>query len=68
MKTKLKTYRNGWLAMLEKTASHDAPYTVLVRDARGEIHDRIRCDDYRAAVNYWLAFNAIAKGAPPPLR
>jgi hypothetical protein len=53
--------------MLEKTASHDAPYTVLVRDARGELHDRIRCDDYRAALHYWLAFNAIAKGAPPSL-
>ena len=61
MKTKLKTYRNGWLAMFEKTASHDAPYTVLVRDPCGEVYDRMRCDNYRAALDYWLAFNAIAK-------
>lgn len=57
---KIKTYRNGWTAMMEKAGYL---YVVIVRNARGDIHDKIRCDDYRAAMGYWRAFNSIAKAA-----
>lgn len=55
---KSKTYENGWSAYFEKHASW---YLVNVRNARGDIHDKMRCDDYRTACDYWRAFNAIAK-------
>ena len=29
----------------------------------GELHDKVRCDDYRTARDYLKSFNAIAKGA-----
>ena len=58
MKTKL--YRNGWSTMMEKAGYL---YVVIVRNARGDIHDKMRCDDYRSAMDYWRAFNAIAKAA-----
>jgi len=58
MQTKTKTYRNGWSTLLEKTSYW---YLVNVRTASGELHDKVRCDDYRSALDYWRAFNAIAK-------
>lgn len=64
MQTKIKTYRNGWLAMLEKTASLDAPYVALVRTSTGEIYDKRRCDDYRHALDYYRCFSLIAKNQP----
>jgi len=57
---KIKTYRNGWSTMMDKAGYL---YTVIVRDARGDIHDKMRCDDYRTACDYYRAFNAIAKTA-----
>ena len=61
MQTKLKTYNNGWLAMMEKQAH--GVYLVLVRNDAGEVYDKMRCDSYRMALDYWRAFNAIAKAA-----
>jgi len=58
MQTKVKTYRNDWSTMLEKSGMW---YCVHVRNAAGELHDKVRCDDYRMALDYWRAFNAIAK-------
>lgn len=40
-----------------------AMYVVIVRNARGDVHDKMRCDDYRGALEYYRAFNAIAKAA-----
>jgi hypothetical protein len=57
---KTKTYRNGWSTMMNKGAYM---YEVNVRDARGDIHDKMRCDDYQTACQYYRAFNAIAKAA-----
>jgi len=59
-KMKTKTYRNGWSTMMNKGAY---VYEVNVRNARGDIHDKMRCDDYRTACDYYRAFNAIAKAA-----
>jgi hypothetical protein len=29
----------------------------------GELHDKVRCDDYRSAQDYFAAFKAIARGS-----
>ena len=57
---KIKTYKNGWTVSAEAPACNGIR-TVLVRDARGDVHDRVRCDTASAARDYWRAFNAIAK-------
>lgn len=57
---KAKEYRNGWSTVLDKSGYL---YTVIVRNARGDVYDKIRCDDYRDAMDYWRSFNAIAKAA-----
>lgn len=55
-----QTYRNGWTVTMDKNGYL---WTVLVRDARGDVHDKVRCDTYRSALEYWKAFRAIAKAA-----
>ena len=57
---KIKVYKNDWSVYMEQTGWL---YTVLVRDANGEIYDKMRCDDYSDALAYWKSFNAIAKTA-----
>lgn len=59
---KIKLYRNGWTVSAETPASNGLR-TVLVRNARGDVHDKVRCDTAAAARDYWRAFNAIAKSA-----
>jgi hypothetical protein len=58
MQPKIKTYRNNWCVVMEQTSVW---YSVIVRNATGNVHDKVRCDDYRNAMDYWRAFNAIAK-------
>lgn len=58
MQTKSKVYSNGWETYMEKSS---AWYLVNVRNAIGDVHDKVRCDDYRTALDYWKAFNAIAR-------
>ena len=54
------TYRNGWSASMDRS---NWVYTVIVRNAFGDVHDKIRLDDYRSAMDYYRAFRAIAKNA-----
>lgn len=58
MQTKVKVYRNEWCAVMEKKAPW---YQVTVRNSIGDVHDKVRCDDYRTALDYWKTFNAIAR-------
>lgn len=60
MKPRVKEYRNGWSVYAEKGGTL---YTVIVRNGRGDVHDKMRCDTYRDAMDYWRAFNAIARNA-----
>lgn len=60
MKPKAKVYSNDWSTYMEQSGWL---YVVYVRNARGDVHDKVRCDDYRSALDYWKAFNAIAKAA-----
>lgn len=55
---KLKEYKSGAYVTFEKA---NAWYLVQLRAPNGALHDKIRCDDYRAALDYWKAFNAIAR-------
>lgn len=57
---KMKCYRNGH-ASIEKLL-HNGMY--LVQCYKGtELHDKVRCDTRRAALEYFRAFCAIAKAA-----
>jgi hypothetical protein len=60
MRPKAKEYRNGWSCHMERVG---AWYLVNVRDGRGDVHDKVRCDEYRDGLDYWRAFNAIARNA-----
>ena len=62
VKSKLNVYRNGWLAMMEPQSQ--GMYLVLVRSANGDVYDKVRCDDYRNALDSFRAFNRIAKVQP----
>lgn len=57
---KAKTYRSGWSTHMDKAG---AMYVVIVRNASGEVHDKVRCDTYSDASGYYRAFNAIAKNS-----
>ena len=60
MRPKYKLYRNGWFTVMEKNGPL---YSAIVRNARGDVHDKVRCDDYRMALDYYRAFSRIAKTA-----
>ena len=57
---KVKTYRNGWSVVMDKGY---ALYSVILRNSSGEIHDKMRCDYHRDALEWYRAFSAIAKNA-----
>jgi len=57
---KIKEFRNGYATMEQLFPSG----LYLVQCYKGtELQDKIRCDDYRAALDYFRAFSAIAKAA-----
>ena len=57
---KIKEYRNGY-ATFEKLFPSGM---YLVQCYVGtELHDKIRCDDYRTALDYFRSFSLIAKNA-----
>lgn len=60
MKTKTKLFKSGAFAMLEKAG---AWYITLARDSAGNLLDRMRCDDYRSAREYYRAFQNLAKNS-----
>jgi hypothetical protein len=60
IRDKFKSHRNGWTTSFEQQY-HNGMITVTIRTDAGEVYDRIRCDDYRNAMDYWRAFNGIAK-------
>ena len=50
--------KNGAYVTFEKTG---ALWTVQLRDGRGDVADKVRCDCYRMACEYRRAFIAIAR-------
>jgi len=58
---KIATYGNGWAASFEGPSRPAGLYVATVRNAAGDVHDKVRCDDRRMALDYFRAFKAIAK-------
>ncbi len=56
-----KEYSNGWSVYFDKL--RNGWYETYVRDASGEMYDKMRCDTYAGAREYYRAFRAIAKNA-----
>lgn len=57
-----KEYKNGAFVFYEKNRKDSFTwYEVRLRAPNGELYDKVRCDDYRAAMDYWKSFNSIAK-------
>ena len=60
MKPKIKLFKSGAYATMEKSGIW---YEVLARSPSGQILDKIRCDDYRDALDYYRIFSALAKAS-----
>jgi len=57
---KIKTFKNGY-STLEKLFPSGM---YLVQCYVGsELRDKVRCDDYRTALDYYKSFSLIAKNA-----
>lgn len=52
--------KSGWSVSIEKLFP-SGMYLVELRNSVGDLHDKIRCDDYRLACDYFKSFKAIAK-------
>jgi hypothetical protein len=61
MKPRIREYRNGWSTLFERLSN--GMYWVHIRRSNGDLHDKIRCDDYKMACDYHRAFSAIARAA-----
>jgi hypothetical protein len=57
---KIKTYRNGHTTFERLFPSG---FYLIQLYIRGELQDKIRCDDYQSALDYLRSFNQIAKKA-----
>ena len=57
---RVATFRNGH-ATFERL-SPSGYYLVQVYIG-SELHDKVRCDDYRMALDYWKSFKKLARGA-----
>lgn len=58
--SKIKVFSNGYATMERIYPSG----LYLIQCYVGtELHDKIRCDDYKSALDYYRAFVAIAKAA-----
>lgn len=55
---KYKLHKNDAFVTFEKS---EFWYEVRLRAPNGELYDKVRCDDYRSAMDYWKSFNLIAK-------
>lgn len=57
---KIKTFENGY-ATFEKLFPSGMYLVECYIGA--ELHDKVRCDDYREAMDYYKSFALIAKNA-----
>jgi len=58
--TRVKLFNNGAFAVLEKTG---ALWLTYARNPSGQIIDKMRCDTYTMALEYFRAFQAVAKNS-----
>ena len=57
---KIQEFKTGAYVTFERLPS--GLYAVALRSPSGELSDKVRCDTYRAAMEYRRAFAAIARG------
>lgn len=57
---KIKLFKNGAMACIEKSG---ALYVTYCRNPSGDMIDKMCCDDYRMALEYCRAFQALAKNS-----
>lgn len=62
MITRCKVYQNGAAVIMEKLPV-SGMYSLSARAPSGAMLDKIRCDDYRMAREYWRAFCQLARKA-----
>jgi hypothetical protein len=58
--TREKLHKNGWFVCMMKDGFY---YRVICRKSNGELHDKMLCDTYKGACEYYSAFNRIATNA-----
>ena len=62
MKIRIKLYANNAYVLFERTIPNGY-YDLRVYDRVGYLIDRVRCDDYKTALDYYKSFQAIARNA-----
>ncbi len=55
----VKIFPSGWSVFFERLPS--GMYSVILRNLSDSLVDKVRCDDYRMAMEYKKAFSKIAK-------
>ena len=55
---RIKNFRNGHATFERLFPSGFYLVQVYIGS---ELHDKVRCDDYRTALDYWKSFQLIAK-------
>lgn len=58
MQTKIKIQKNGAWTIFDKCGVY---YLVKIYTPGGVLFDKMRCDTYRSALEYFRVFNATAK-------
>ena len=58
MKTKIYTAKSGAYTIAEKDSHW---YRVILRSPNGDLLDKIVCDTYYSAMDYFRAFKGIAR-------
>lgn len=62
-KPRMKLYRNDWSLFADAPTYPGGMYSVTLRNAAGNVHDKVRCDTAADARTYWRTFDAIARAA-----
>jgi len=60
MKARIKEFKNGAMAYL---GTCGIGYETFARNPRGDKIDKMICDDYRMALEYFRAFQNLAKNS-----
>lgn len=60
MKPYAKVFKSGAAVLMEKLPV-SGMYEVKLRSSGGGLINKVRCDDYRMAVEYRRSFSAIAR-------
>jgi hypothetical protein len=57
---RIYNYKSGASVTYEKSFP-SGMHIVMIRNPEGDVHDKIRCDDYEDAMDYLQSFRKIAR-------